>query len=401
MLKAADALHEAGYSVRVVSANYTPWAERGDRDARAHRRWSWSLVDYRRESAPWMYWKSGVRFHLAQQVSEAVGARRAPWYVVTSAFSRAGHELVRAALAEPTDFYYGGTTGALASVAGAAARAGVPYGIDFEDLHSAEHADTTASGRLANTLAARIEERLIGQAVFVTTSSGPIADRYRELYGVRPLVVHNTFPLPGRAPSAEQNTDAPLKLYWFSQTIGPGRGLEDVVAAAGLGGLPCELHLRGHVADAYRSALSAAAAATAPRLTMTFHEPVPPDAMVDSCRPYDIGLSIEGVRPPNRALCLTNKALAYPLAGLPVIVTDTPGHRSFVSDLGSGGMMYLAGDVGALAAILCRWHADRDLLARAKADAWAAAKRRWHWEHPDERGTLIDAMVRSTCASRA
>jgi len=39
MLKAADALHEAGYRVRVVSANHTPWAHAADHAVIASRGW--------------------------------------------------------------------------------------------------------------------------------------------------------------------------------------------------------------------------------------------------------------------------------------------------------------------------------------------------------------------------
>ena len=51
MLKAADALHGAGYQVRVVSANHTPWATETDRVVMATRRLVWRVVDYSRTSA--------------------------------------------------------------------------------------------------------------------------------------------------------------------------------------------------------------------------------------------------------------------------------------------------------------------------------------------------------------
>ena len=60
--------------------------------------------------------------------------------------------------AEPADFVYGGTTGALAAVAESAARLRVPYGIDFEDLHSARIRARAAS--VTNVLAARIERQV-------------------------------------------------------------------------------------------------------------------------------------------------------------------------------------------------------------------------------------------------
>jgi transketolase len=41
MLKAADALAEAGYRVRVVSVRHTQWATEADRDVRRRRTGAW------------------------------------------------------------------------------------------------------------------------------------------------------------------------------------------------------------------------------------------------------------------------------------------------------------------------------------------------------------------------
>ena len=44
-------------------------------------------------------------------------------------------------------------------------------------------------------------------------------------------MIHNTFPLPARTPNPARLDPRRLRLYWFSQTIGPGRGLEDAIRA--------------------------------------------------------------------------------------------------------------------------------------------------------------------------
>src|SRR5262249_23762337 len=132
-------------------------------------------------------------------------------------------------------------TGALAAVAESAAALGVPYGIDFEDFHSGEHDE--ANGGREHALAARIEREGIAGARVVTASSPMISSAYASIYGVAPVTIHNTFsmiPTSGASPAAGQ-----LRLYWFSQTIGGGRGLEDVIRAAGRLEVAVELHLRG------------------------------------------------------------------------------------------------------------------------------------------------------------
>ena len=43
------------------------------------------------------------------------------------------------------------------------------------------------------------------------------------------------------------------------------------------------------------------------------------------------------------------KADAITLAGVPVVLTDTPGQRPLAASLGEGGIVYMPGDVAALA----------------------------------------------------
>ena len=390
MLKAADALAER-YDVRVVSTRHMAWASEADEHVRRTRRWRWSIVDYDRASTRGTYWWSGARFQSASRLARAVGPARVPLPFAVRAYSRVHAELVRAALAEPFDFVYGGTTGALAAVAETARRARVRFALDLEDFHSGEHGGR--DGWLANVLAERIERSVLPGAAFLTTSSDAIADAYERKYGRRPAIVHNTFPLPAVVPETAPTEPGALRLYWFSQTIGAGRGLEQVVQAAGVAGLRGDLALRGRPAPGFLESLIAFAREVAPTLRIAHHPPADPDAMVDLCRTSDVGLSLEQTDVENRALCLTNKALTYPLAGLAVALTDTPGQRPFGRALGEGAWLSGPGDVPALAAGLRRWAEHPSALAAAKAAAWRAARTRWHWEHAEERGALLDAFA--------
>ena len=155
-----------------------------------------------------------------------------PLFVAARAFGRVHSELADAAAAEAADLVYGGTTGALAAVAEAAQRLGVPYAIDLEDLHNAETADP--DDRIHDTLAARIEASVLKNAAFVTTSSDAIGEVYRRSYGVQTSTIHNTFPLPSATPDFRRADSSRLRVYWFSQTIGPGRGLEECIEALGV-----------------------------------------------------------------------------------------------------------------------------------------------------------------------
>ncbi len=390
MLKAADALHGAGYRVRVVSVNHTPWATAADRRVAAVRAWEWTVVDYDRSTARVLQLMTGVRFHAARAVSAAVGPARAPMSVVTRAYSRAHDEIVRAVVSQPADFVYGGTTGALAAVAESAAALLVPFGIDLEDLHSAEQ--NGADSDHVHALATRIERRVLTGAARVTAGSPMIAEAYAQQYGVRPIPIHNTFslrlPVPAAAPEPHR-----LRLYWFSQTLGPGRGLEDVIHACGLVGIRAELHLRARPIASYLEALETLQRAVAPSVTVVHHAPAAPDDMIRLAQGYDAGLSCEESAVLNHRLCLGNKIFTYLAAGVPVILSRTPAQAALAQDLGPAAFVYDGGDAPGLADQLQRLTSDAGLRHQSRCAARCAAERRWHWEHPDDRGALLSAVA--------
>jgi glycosyltransferase involved in cell wall biosynthesis len=389
MLKAADALQRAGYFVRVVSAGYVPWAATADAALRRRHSWAWRTIDFDRKRAPFLAYGSGLRQRLARGWARLIGTQACGLAIAGRAYLRVYPELLAAALADPADLYYAGG-GALLVAAEAARRTGGAFGLDLEDFHSGEQEGELAW--LGNGLARRIEREILPRAHFLTAASGAISEAYQEAYGVRPLTINNTFPLPADPPPLAPPT-GPLKLYWFSQTVGPQRGLEEVVQAVAASEISAELHLRGRAIPGYREALGGLAAECGTRLKIFEHLPASPDRMVELCGGYDIGLAVEQPHTISRSVCLTNKAFTYILAGLAVIFTDTPGQRGLATDLGEAAAMYPPGDVAALAKALRRWDEDRTLLARAQQAAWEAARRRWHWEHDLERGALLRAVA--------
>lgn len=386
MLKAADALHDAGYRVRVVSTRHVEWAWRTDQDVKSRRGWTWQVVDYARSSARFRQLATGARFRVAQATATALGPNRVPLDVGVRGYSRVHDELAAAIASEPCDFVYGGTTGALAAVADGARRLGVPFGLDLEDVHTAEQEGPGSA--LAHALAGRIETGILPRATLLTASSTMIADAYRTRYGVLPIPIHNTFSLN----PATTTSSGLLRMYWFSQTLGPGRGLDDVVSAAGRAGIRAELHLRARRIPAYAEHLMAHQTNVAPLLSLVFHEPSAPDRMVELAQGYDVGLSLEDGDVLNRRLCLGNKIFTYLAAGVPLIMTATPAQDRLAAELGAAATVYPCGDIDRLAEILQRWSTDHAARRAASHAACAAARHRWHWEHADDRGALLSAF---------
>jgi glycosyltransferase involved in cell wall biosynthesis len=389
MVKAADAMVNAGYDVRFVSVDYIDWATTLDRELTAARRWRWSPIPLRRADHPLASRWASARHRLARTMAATIDPSGAPSTTVARAYGRTHPELVTSILAEPFEFVYGGTVGALAAVAEAARHAARPFALDFEDFHPAESEEPDAP--LTHALATRVVRDAIVGASFTTAASTPIADAYASAFDTTPVVIHNVVPRPVAEPGAHDPTRA-LKLYWFSQVIGARRGLEDIVRAIGVARIPAELHLRGAARAEYVDQLRALARREGAVVEIVVHAPGAPDEMVELCAPFDVGLSLEQEGVLNRALCLPNKPLTYFAAGLAVLATDTPGQLTLKDVAGDGIWYYRPGDVARLADGLVRWHADRAALARARACSYEAAIKRFHWEHPLERGALVSAI---------
>jgi len=387
MMKAAEAFHEAGYRVRIVCSGFTPWLMDADREFFLKHDWQWEVARFGREAHSLSYYWTGVRYRLARNAVRATGAGSASLGLLGAAFTRPFNELVRLATSVPADLYYGGTSGGITVAAEAARRTGRPYALDLEDFHSAEQ-DPSDMAELSHRIIEATESRVLGGAKFVTCGSEAIAAAYAEKYGVMPTPINNVFPLPAASPdfSAEPGR---LRLIWLSQTVGPGRGIEDAIVALGIAGLPAELLLRGIPVAGYMDKLEVLARERAPNLQLHHAEPDMRRSAVDLCRDHDVGLALEQAHVLNRALCLCNKPFTYMLAGLAVAFTDTPGQRALAGDLGRGAILFKVGDVDRLASQLKRWAADAGKLECAKRAAWAAAVRRWHWEHPEEKGRLL------------
>lgn len=394
MVKAADALHEAGYRVRVVYASHIPSHFAMDELLLSTRAWKAQPVRYDRASRPVRRAFAATRQRVVARAAHFIGETRAPLSWVARGHAMAFDELVAAAASESADLYYGGTGLGLAATAFAAREQRAPYALDLEDFHSAEQ-DDSPHARISHAQVDRIERELMPGAAFLTTGSSAMADAYEELRGIRPTPINNVFPLRAEPPDLSSSAGSGLKLYWFSQSVGPGRGLEDAIRAAGIAGSAMELHLRGTPIAGYIESLQKLASGAAPALRVVHHPAAPPDP-IDLCRAghYDVGLALEQTHVLNRRICVTNKSFTYLASGLAVAFTDTPGQHDLALDLGEGAHLYEPGDVAGLASGLARWANDPARLRAAKAASWEAAKRRWHWEHPLERGALLELVAR-------
>ena len=110
-------------------------------------------------------------------------------------------------------------------------RRGMRIGVDIEDWYSENRPAGPAARRESRYLRG-LEQRILRAAAYATCPSRAMAEALSKAYQVPlPEVVYNSVPsLRKTVPVAP---GGPLRLVWFSQTIGPGRGLEDLFPAIG------------------------------------------------------------------------------------------------------------------------------------------------------------------------
>jgi glycosyltransferase involved in cell wall biosynthesis len=297
--------------------------------------------------------------------------------------------LRRCAAKEPADLYIGHYPAGLAAAGCAAEEHGALLGYDAEDFHVGQQPENQPRIERTDFL----ERRYVEKCAHVTAASEGIAEALAERYGIDPpQVIHNMFPWAEREKIDGQTKDREgdaLSLYWFSQTVGLDRGLQDAIRAAGLLDSSVQLHIRGTLYDEVERELKAVAAENGVAEDLYFHPKVPPGELLSRTAEHDIGLALEEGHTPNRRLCVTNKLFYYPLGGLAIIATDVEGQRRVLEGHGDFSGTYESGDAQALARLLQRW-TDSKALDEAQSRAMDVARTRWNWEN--EREKLVGSV---------
>jgi glycosyltransferase involved in cell wall biosynthesis len=272
---------------------------------------------------------------------------------------------------------------------------GFRVGVDFEDWFSEDLLPEARTARPIAQLKA-LESRLARDCTYCLTTSHALAEGLAEAYQApKPTVIYNAFPWAERSQIDHQKQDRCHpnlpSLHWFSQTIGPGRGLETLFPALPHLTAQVEIHLRGNYPESARQWLESLVPSewrvkrSYPDGNRLFIHPTVPNAELLSCiAEHDIGLALERTDIPSRNLTVTNKLFQYLQAGLAVIATDTAGQREILSQQPAIGRLIPNNDPVALAQALKDLLCDSEKLTAAKAASLQAAKEQFCWEKQAE-----------------
>ncbi len=266
---------------------------------------------------------------------------------------------------------------------------------DIEDWHS-EDLLPDDNARRPLGLIRRTEHTLLHHAIHTTTTSRALADALHARYGGRrPHVIGNAFPL-----QPDPRTGAPGEppaFFWFSQTLGPGRGLELFLAAWKLTRQPSRLVLLGEVRGDYARRLL-------DRLPperqshVSFIPLVSPAELPSAIARHDIGLALEQSFIVNRDLTITNKIIQYLNAGLAVVASDTAGQREVLSHAPDAGIIVETHETARFSAALDALLADRTALQHRQRAARRLAEQTYSWEHESSRLTALVSRALSAPA---
>ncbi len=276
-------------------------------------------------------------------------------------------------------------------------------GVDFEDWFSRDLPEAVRRTRPVAQLD-RWERTLAARCPYALATSAAMANAMAADWDVPPpTAVYNTFPAldfhPRTVDPVDRTDCETPSLHWYSQTIGPGRGLEDLFAALRRVAPPFQLHLRGALPPAGRSWLdNHLGGDLRPRVHL--HSTVSPAELPRRIAEHDIGLALETNAIPSRDLTITNKFFQYLQSGLAVVATGTSGQREALALAPEAGIALPSGDVDALANALSALLGDCGRLHAMKRAALAAHRDHFAWERQAPRIVALAEKALSTEAPR-
>lgn len=257
-------------------------------------------------------------------------------------------------------------------------RAGRCVVVDFEDWFSHDQLPVDRPEPVRAWLR-RLETFLLHEAAACLATTEAMASALQEAApgAPRPTVVRNCFPFPTDVDAGITRSQGPVSFYWYSQTIGPGRGLEVLAEALQLIEGEWTLTLRGALRSNAR--WFEAVFGEVHRDRIHVEPPVANARLWAATRVHDVGLALEVPYCRNKELTASNKIHEYMRAGVAVIATATAGQEEVMRESAEAGALVPTGDPVALAAAMQAMIDSPERLASSRRAALEAARRAWDW----------------------
>lgn len=379
MVKEADALTDAGYEVTVLYAYWNNWGTQHDKQLLSEKKWKAIRLGGDPQQKTVIYFFSRLIHRICMFTSRKTGNYK---YFADSAIARSSYFLIKGAKKHKADLYIAHNLGALPAAVKTSLKYKKPCGFDAEDFHRQEGTDDINSFQYKITK--YIEDRYLPVVDYITASSPLIAEQYAFLYNRKVTTILNVFPKTGLPAIINKNIDNSLRLFWFSQTIGPNRGLEMIIEGMGLTKIDIELHLLGHPVNNYKQhLLKLANIAGINTSKLYFYEPIKAGEIFSLAKKFDVGLASDINLCLNRNIALTNKIFTYIQSGLAVAVNNTLAQSALMHQYPKAGKIY--NNAMGLSAILISYHENRELLYQTKKESFEIGQSQLNWECESEK----------------
>ena len=375
LVKEAETLFDIGYKITVICCYYHQWAESFDLEIINNKGISYIYCGGNPNSGKFIYFKTRIRQKLCQLLFPYIKAFQIP----ENAISRTHHEALTIAKKIKTDLYIAHNLGALPAAVTAARYAKAKVGYDAEDFYSGQFLD---SSEMMFSLNRYVEENYFLRTNYFTSASPMISELYSSSYPfLKPIVLNNAFPKNKVEFKAKISGDRIMKLFWFSQTIGIDRGIEEVILAIAQTRRNIQFNLLGECSFDFQDYLvNLTKQHGLSNQQLCISAPIAPDEIFSFASQFDIGMATETGVTVNRNICLTNKIFTYIQSGLAVIASDTLAQIRFLNEYPLCGQVYKRNKVDSLADCLLKFYDNPLLLQQTKSYNYSIGQNNLNWE---------------------
>ena len=326
VVKEAEALSGAGYKVHLIYTRHVPYLIDTDQEIlESHPTWTYDFLDWAGKGLIPRFIKliSGLKRRAASLLLAKDLYTHSNMPFLSNRFYL---WQLKKAIDSNADLYIAHYPESISVAANAAKINKALFAFDAEDYHRGENLPAVVIKMISLN-----EDTFLPKANYITAASALIAEAYQGLYPSIPVVpVENMFPVKNQP--VFKNLDSNVfKFFWFSQTIGPQRGLEEFIRI--LGGCSdgqVQLTLLGNVAAEYKASLTDLWTRVGLELKeLNFLTTVPEAEIFKIAAEHHFGLCLEIPSVPNKDFCMSNKLYSYILSGNFLILSHTRAQLNF------------------------------------------------------------------------
>lgn len=369
LIKEAELLYAHGCNISIVYLNSIPrLTELDNQIIRNHKEWEFHELS----------WNLSVNKIISQLYYRACKLFNKKSIYIQSTSKM----LIEKILNINADLYIAHHPTVLVAASLAASKYNSKYAYDIEDAFPFVEDGSFINNPNIEIL--EIEKKYIRDTCFTSVASPLYTDLYMQLYNLKkvPINMFNVFNLDSSTIEYKDRRDLrKISFYWYSQTVGLNRGLQDLFQAINyLDENTFELHIRGECSIEVKEYLMSLVKSDLNKSNIFFHPLVSFDELKFRNKEHDIGFALEMFDNLNRDLCITNKIFDYLRCGLMIVATNTQGQNYVTNDLFGNCITYNVKDIKTLSTQLKYYLDNKELINIAKSKSYQLARDKYNWE---------------------